>query len=94
MRFEWDPEKARANLAKHRVDFQSARFVFDDPFALLVFDRIVDGEERWHLIGSTPDHRLYVVVHTIREDRNDPTIRIISARKADPRERRAYELGR
>ncbi|MGB3329136.1 MAG: BrnT family toxin [Thermomicrobiales bacterium] len=88
MRFEWDEDKARSNLAKHRVDFQSARFVFDDPFALLVFDRIVDGEERWHLIGSTPDHRLYV------EDRNDPTIRIISARKADPRERRAYELGR
>ncbi|MGN6033718.1 MAG: BrnT family toxin [Thermomicrobiales bacterium] len=93
MRFEWDPEKARTNLIKHRVDFESARFVFDDPLAILVPDRIIDGEERWHIIGRTPDHRLYLVVHTIREDRHDTTIRIISARKADPRERRAYELG-
>ena len=93
MRFEWDPEKARTNLIKHHVDFENARFVFDDPFALLLPDRIADGEERWHIIGSTPDHRLYLVVHLIRENRHDTTIRIISARKATAGERRIYESG-
>ncbi|MGN6031664.1 MAG: BrnT family toxin [Thermomicrobiales bacterium] len=93
MRFEWDPEKARTNLIKHRVDFESARYVFHDPFVVTKPDRIVDGEERWHAIGATPERRLYLIVYTQQETDDDTTIRIISARKATTRERRIYELG-
>ena len=51
MRFIWDEEKNRRNLAKHKISFETARLVFEDPFALSRMDRIVDGEERWQTIG-------------------------------------------
>ncbi len=46
LRFEWDPTKARRNLAKHGVSFDAATRVFDDPFALMLQDRVEGGEER------------------------------------------------
>ncbi len=84
--FEWDETKAAANLARHGVSFEQARAAFGDPFAIdFVDDRHRYGEERLILFGMV-DNRLLVVVHTWRGD----TIRIISAREAEPHERRRY----
>jgi uncharacterized protein len=57
MRFEWDEEKNRSNLAKHKVSFETAISVFDDPFALSIQDRVVDGEERWQTSGMIDHER-------------------------------------
>lgn len=93
MRFEWDDEKDRINRAKHHgLSFESAASVFADPLAVFRKDRIVAGEQRWHVIGMTAGAVL-LVVHVYRtENANDQeeTIRIISARGADQRECRIY----
>ena len=91
-RFEWDPEKAESNLRKHRVSFETAIRVFADPFAVVAQDRIEDGEHRWQTLGVVNDHLLLLVAHTVRDDEDDiEVIRIISARRAEPRERARYE---
>jgi len=90
MRFEWDEVKNRRNLAKHKISFETARLVFDDPHARSSQDRIVDGEERWQTLGMIKGV-IVVIAHTYREDRGDLIVRIISARKATPAERVAYE---
>jgi len=84
----WDPEKARLNLGKHGVDFEEAATVFRDPLLLVLPDvEHSQDEERWIALGKSVRQLLLVVVHT----ENDRTIRIISARKAAPKERRQYE---
>lgn len=84
--FEWDEAKAAANLAKHGVSFEQARQGFDDPFAInFVDDRENYGEDRLILFGMV-ENRLLVVAHTLRDDK----VRIISAREAEPHERRRY----
>lgn len=84
--FEWDAAKAAANIADHKVSFEQAKGVFNDPFAVeFIDDREDYGEDRYVLIGMT-EGRLLVVVHTLRDEKT----RIISARKADPHERRRY----
>jgi uncharacterized DUF497 family protein len=84
--FEWDDIKAAANLAKHGVSFEQARRAFADPLAIdFADDRRHYGEERSLLLGMV-GNRLLVVVHTMRGDR----VRIISAREAEPHERRRY----
>ena len=93
MRFEWDPEKARSNLTKHGVAFDVAALVFDDPMAVATFDRIVDGEERWRTVGRVGLATILFVVHTWRDESGEVYIRIISARRADRMEIRAYERG-
>ena len=92
MRFEWDSSKNRINQAKHKgLDFASAARVFDDPAVLLMHDRIIEGEQRWHAIGAVSG-ALLLVVHTYHEDdgNGQEIIRIISAREANQRERRIY----
>jgi hypothetical protein len=91
MRLEWDPLKDRQNLARHGISFETARLVFDDPRALSVQDRTVEGEERWQTLGMIGGVVIVLVAHTYREEHGDEVIRIVSARKATPRERRAYE---
>ena len=84
--FEWDDAKAADNLAKHGVSFEAASWVFLDPFAIERLDDRRDyGEERFVIIGMV-DERLLFVAFTMRDDR----IRIISARGAEPLERREY----
>jgi uncharacterized DUF497 family protein len=90
MRWTWDPDKARTNLAKHGIGFDLARRVWDDPLHVIVPDRIENGEERWHAIGMVGDVAILVVVHAYRGD-DGGIIRIIGARKATPHERRRYE---
>ena len=89
MRFEWDEGKNRRNLAKHKVSFETASLVFEDPRALSVQDRVVEGEERWQTVGMVFGTVLFVG-HTYREQAGDEVIRLISARKAIAHERRAY----
>ena len=92
MRFEWDSEKNRRNQAKHDgLDFETAARVFNDPNLILAKDRVVEGEQRWHAIGTVCGAVL-LVVHTGYEDdeNGEEVIRIISAREADQRERRIY----
>ena len=84
MKFEWDEDKAATNARKHGVTFEQAKEAFADPSALEVLDTSVD-EERWRLLGRA-EIGLLVVVYTERAR----SIRIISARLADKREREAY----
>ena len=84
--FEWDDEKATRNLASHGVSFEAARLAFDDAFAVVREDRRQDyGEDRFILLGMVQEH-LLAVSYTMRGER----VRIISARLAEPRERRRY----
>lgn len=84
--FEWDDAKAAANLAKHGVTFEQAREAFSDPFAIdFVDDRANYREHRLILLGMV-ENRLLVVAHTLRGEE----VRIISAREAEPYERRRY----
>lgn len=90
--FEWDEEKAQKNLRKHHVSFEEAALVFDDPLAVSRQDKIVNGECRWKTIGLVSGCLLLVVAHTIRDEESGAeVIRIISARRAEPKERRNYE---
>lgn len=92
MLFEWDPEKNRSNQKKHSgIDFELASRVFADPDLILRRDRVIDGWQRWHAIGSVRNAVLLVVHIYLEEKPNgEETIRIISARQASPHERRVY----
>jgi len=99
--FQWDEVKAEKNLRKHRVDFETASQVFFDPLARIKRDRTVDGEVRWQALGMVNDQTVLVVVHTVADcpadaetEMDAATIRIISARKADRKERKEYEQDR
>src|SRR6185312_8777585 len=90
--FEWDPAKAKSNERKHGVTFEEATLVFQDPNIYSDHDRIVDGELRWQSSGLVHGVMLVLVAHTSDFDQNSQTelIRIISARKANPQERKRY----
>lgn len=84
--FDWDPRKAASNLADHKVSFEQARGVFRDAFGIeFIDDRENYGEDRFVIIGMT-EGRLLTVVCTSRHEK----VRIISAQKAEPHERRTY----
>jgi uncharacterized DUF497 family protein len=86
--FEWDSRKARSNLAKHRVSFETASTVFGDAASLTIPDPDHSiTEQRYITIGRAFSGKLVVVVHTERSN----NIRIISARSANRRERRQFE---
>ena len=78
------------NRRKHGISFHLAQEVFGDPFRLTIEDRTA-GEERFWIVGRLEKLLIVVVVHTIWDDRGEEVIRIISARRATPRERRFYE---
>ena len=90
LNFEWDEEKAEANVKKHRVSFDEATTVFIDPFSVTIHDRdhSVD-EQRYIGLGSSDKGRILVVVYTERGS----NVRIISCRKATSSERKLYEEG-
>ncbi len=86
--FEWDGDKATANVAKHGVTFEAACEAFLDPFVMVSDEEIVGAEVPDTLIGMTQRWKILCVVYTVRiGDR----YRIISAREATPTERREYE---
>jgi hypothetical protein len=92
IRFEWDPAKADANRRKHGVTFEEAARAFADPLALSEQDRIEGNEYRWQTIGMVDGIILLLVAHANRDaEDGSEIIRIISARRADRKERRRYE---
>ncbi len=91
MRFEWDGKKSRSNRVKHGISFELAVEVFSDPFCLTISDTAAGGEERFWTIGRLENLVIVLVVHTMRDEEGEEIVRIISARKATPRERRFYE---
>ena len=96
MRFTWDETKNRSNQRKHDgISFEEAARVFSDPFRLTRQDRFESGEERWQTIGIVHGVTVLLVAHTITEENDDgetvEEIRIISARRTTPKERKRYE---
>ena len=89
MDFEWDPVKARSNLAKHGIRFSDVEPAFYDQHAISMPDPWASTEERFVLVGMDALARIVVVVYTYRGD----SIRIISARRATKSERKTYEEG-
>jgi uncharacterized DUF497 family protein len=88
MDYEWDENKALANLSKHGVSFQEAKTVFSDPLYIDFFDPDHSfGEHRFILLGESDQGRLLFVSYMERNQ----AIRLISAREATPAERKAYE---
>jgi hypothetical protein len=86
--FEWDDDKADANLKKHKVSFEEARTVFKDELQITIDDPDhSDEEDRFATIGMSSGARLLVIIHVGRDER----IRIISARKVARFEQRIYE---
>jgi len=88
MRVVWDPQKAKLNREKHGVRFSDAEVVLYDPYGL-TREEEVRGERRWVTVGVDAVGDVLVVVYCYREN----TIRLISARRATPSERRSYEKG-
>ncbi len=87
MHFTWDPRKAASNLRKHSVAFEEATTVFDDEHALVQPDLV--HADRLLILGTSTRARVLFVVYVEREA--EDVVRIISARKATPHERKAYE---
>ncbi len=91
LRFEWDTRKSAGNAKKHKVTFEEARSAFADPNGLVIDDPDhSEEEERFILLGLSYAVRLLVVCHVFRAD----VVRIISARKATPREAATYRRNR
>ena len=89
LRFEWDPYKSKANMAKHGVSFEEAASVFHDERAVEFYDdKNSEWEDRFLLIGISAKMRLLLVCHCFRAD--ESVIRIISARKATKNESKHY----
>ena len=88
MRFEWDPAKAASNKRKHGISFSEAAECFEDPLALILDEPTIP--QRLILIGVSRKGR---AIFTVFVERDAALIRIISARRAMPHERRAYEEG-
>jgi uncharacterized protein len=88
--FEWDEPKATANFKKHKVSFEEAKTIFNDPLLLTFPDREhSNGEQRQLSIGLSTRGRVLIIVHTDRGN----NIRLISGRKATANERKVYEQG-
>ncbi len=89
-RFEWHPPKAEKNRRVHGISFELAKLAFDDVFAKTEIEGYEHGEERWRTTGAV-GAALIVISHTAREEGETEIIRIISARRAEPDERRCFE---
>ena len=90
LRFEWDGRKAASNFTKHGVRFETAAEVFNDPYRLEEDDRFAQGEYRTIIIG----HAQVGILAVVYTEPNQNLIRIISARRATPVERRTYDHNR
>ena len=90
MEFDWDENKAEANLSKHGISFDEAKTVFDGLLYIDFYDPDhSDDEERYIIIGESQRHRLLIVSYPERDHKT----RLISAREVTPTEREDYEEG-
>lgn len=87
MDYEWDPDKAKANLSKHGVNFADAVTALEDELALTIPDPDSQDEERFVSMGMDATGQVLVTVFTLRKD----VVRIISSRRASKGERNRYE---
>jgi uncharacterized protein len=86
--FEWDPRKAKKNLALHGITFDEASTAFQDTLSLTIFDPLhSEKEDRFILIGNSRNNHVLIIIYTERANH----IRLISARKATQNERKQYE---
>jgi uncharacterized DUF497 family protein len=88
--FQWSTAKAKRNLKKHGVSFESAKQVFFDPHVIVTEDCEVGSEIRYHAIGYPRSGLLLAVVFVDRSEQGREIVRIVSARKADAYEQGAY----
>ncbi len=89
LKFEWDVNKDKTNTKKHGITFDEARTVFFDEHAIDFYDpEHSDVEDRFILLGNSFKLNTVVVCHCFRE--NETKVRIISARKANKQEQKAY----
>ena len=93
--FEWDLNKAKNNISKHKISFEDATSVFKDKNAISIYDEKHSlKEDRWITIGLDTKTRTLVVIHTfITIDKDNCNIRVISARKANKQEKMVYQKG-
>ena len=91
MQFEWDPRKEKTNLRELGISFSEAASVLEDDFGVTREDPAVLGEQRFVTLGMSDKGSLLVVVHVFREP---DTIRVISAWKANRRQKGTYEENR
>ncbi len=89
MEITWDPTKAKHNYQKHKVRFSDVEPALYDPMALTIEEQDIDGERRLVTLGADSIGRIVLVVYVYRNE----GIRLISARKATPSERKYYEKG-
>ena len=89
---DWDSNKNSENIKKHGISFEQAQEIFLDPLHLSILDeRFSYFEERWITMGSTQKGDVIVLAHLYFVEEPEERIRIISARRATPQERRQYE---
>lgn len=94
MIFDWDENKEKLNVKSHDgIDFEEASFALQDEFALEEFDDAHSNaeEKRYACIGETENKVLYVIYAVRNENTENEIYRIISARLAEPEERKGYE---
>jgi hypothetical protein len=91
IRFTWDSAKAKRNLRKHKVSFDTAQQVFRDPYLIIAEDCEDErGEMRYHAVGYAERELLLLVVFVDHSSENEEIIHIISARKAEKNEQTPY----
>ena len=92
MKIEWSEEKNNLNIQKHQISFFEAKEVFLDPMHISKLDHRFDYfEERWITLGVTSTEKILVVANMFFDENGEEIIRIISARKANDKERMFYE---
>jgi uncharacterized DUF497 family protein len=91
--FEWDPDKAKKNLSKHKISFELAATIFLDQNAISIHDYDHSkSEDRWITMGISRNGNILTIVHTFKEmDDLNVSIRIISARKSTKNEIKQYQ---
>jgi len=92
LKFEWSSEKNKLNIEKHNISFEEAQEVFLDPMQISKLDHRFDYfEERWITLGATTQDKILVVANMFFDEDGNEIIRIISARRANQKERIFYE---
>jgi len=92
VQFEWSDEKNKLNIRQHHISFEEAKEVFLDAMHISKLDHRFDYfEERWITLGATTEDKILVVANMFFDEDGEEIIRIISARKANQKERIFYE---
>jgi len=92
LKFEWSNEKSDLNISKDQISFEEAKEVFFDPMHISKLDHRFDYfEERWITLGTTSKDKILVVANMFFDENGEEIIRIISARRANEKERIFYE---